>query len=135
MLSWQTAHERTVAMATRTADRNRTWFGATLGDDKRMDDLCIHELSPDQCSFCKGSASGPDPKAVAGGLKAAASRAGRVALPPHRFAEEVDAAVAHLKAAGDWVSVAAVQRVLRTAGYESGRRPTTAVMKARGLVE
>jgi len=128
------AHERTVAKATRTADRNRTRFGATSGDDERHGRRVQTRAAPG-CSFCKGSASGPDPKAVAGGLKAAASRAGRVALPGHRFAEEVDAAVAHLRAAGDGVSVAAVQRILRTAGYESGRRPTTAVMKARGLAE
>jgi len=99
-----------------------------------MDDLCIHELDPAYCSICKGTVHGADPKAVAGGLKAAASRAGRVALPPKRFGEEVDAAVAALQAAGDAVTVSAVQRIVRAAGYESGRRPTTAAMRVRGLL-
>jgi len=99
-----------------------------------MDDLCIHELDPAHCSICKGTVHGADPKAVAGGLKAAASRAGRVALPPKRFGEEVDAAVAALQAAGDAVTVSAVQRIVRAAGYEAGRRPTTAAMRVRGLM-
>jgi hypothetical protein len=100
-----------------------------------MEDLCIHELDPAYCSICKGTVHGADPKAVAGGLKAAASRAGRVALPPKRFGEEVDAAVAALQSAGEAVTVSAVQRIIRTAGYESGRRPTTAAMRERGLVQ
>jgi hypothetical protein len=99
-----------------------------------MDDLCIHELDPAYCSICKGTVHGADPKAVAGGLKAAASRAGHVALPPKRFGEQVDAAVAALQAAGDAVTVSAVQRIMRAAGYESGRRPTTAAMRERGLL-
>ena len=100
-----------------------------------MDDLCIHELDPAYCSICKGSVRGADPKAVAGGLKAAAARAGRVALPPTRFGQEIDAAVATLRSAGVAVTVSAVQRVIRAAGYESGRRPTTAALRERGLTE
>lgn len=100
-----------------------------------MDDLCIHELDPAYCSICKGSVHGADPKAVAGGLRAAASRAGRVALPPKRFGEEVDAAIAALRSAGEAVTVSAVQRIVRAAGYESGRRPTAAAMRERGLVQ
>lgn len=99
-----------------------------------MDEACIHELDPAYCSICKGTAHGADPKAVAAGLKAAASRAGRVALPPHRFGKEVDAAVAALESAGDAVTVSSVQRIIRAAGYESGRRPTTAALRERGLV-
>ena len=99
------------------------------------DDLCMHELPPSQCSICKGTTHRADPKAVAAGRKAADSRAGRVALPPKRFGEEVDAAVASLRVAGEEVSVSAVQRILRAAGYESGRRPTTSVMRERGLLE
>ena len=99
-----------------------------------MDELCIHELVPAYCSICKGTVHGADPKAVAGGLKAAASRAGRVALPPKRFGEEVDAAVAALESTSQAVTVSAVQRIIRAAGYESGRRPTTAAMRERGLL-
>ena len=99
-----------------------------------MNDLCIHELDPAYCSICKGTVHGADPKAVAGGLKAAASRAGRVALPPKRFGEDLDAAVATLQSAGEAVTVTAVQRIIRAAGYESGRRPTTAAMRERGLL-
>jgi hypothetical protein len=99
-----------------------------------MDDLCIHELDAAYCSICKGNIHGADPKAVAGGLKAAASRAGRIALPPKRFGAEVEAAVAKLHSTGELVTVAAVQRIIRAAGYESGRRPTTAAMRERGLI-
>lgn len=99
------------------------------------EDLCIHELDPAYCAICKGSVHGPDPKAVAGGLKAAASRAGRVALPPTRFAEEIDAAISHLQAGDEPVTVSAVQRILRAAGYESGRKPTTAALRERGHVD
>ncbi len=99
-----------------------------------MDDLCIHELDPAYCSICKGTVHGAEPKAVAGGLKAAASRAGRVALPPKRFGEEVDGAVAALQSAREAVTVSAFQRVILAAGYESGRRPTTAAMRDRGLL-
>ena len=98
------------------------------------DELCIHELDPAFCSFCKGTVDGPDPKAVAGGLKAAASRAGRVALPPKRFGEEIDAAVASLAASAEAITVSAVQRIIRAAGYESGRRPTKAALRDRGLL-
>jgi len=100
-----------------------------------MDELCIHDLDPAYCSICKGTAPGPDPKAVAGGMKAAASRAGRVALPPKRFAEEVEAALASLRASGEQISVSAVQRIIRAAGYESGRRPTTSALRERGLLQ
>lgn len=100
-----------------------------------MDNLCIHELDPAYCSICKGTVHGADPKAVAGGLKAAASRAGRVALPPKRFSQEVDVAVAKLQAKGEAVTVSAVQRIIRAAGYESGRRPTTAAMRERGILQ
>jgi putative intracellular protease/amidase len=99
-----------------------------------LDDLCIHELHRPTCSICQGTASTTDPKAVAGGLKAAASRAGRVALPSKRFSEEVGAAVAELQSAGEEVTVSAVQRILRAAGYEAGRKPTTAAMRSRGLL-
>src|SRR5215207_237611 len=99
-----------------------------------MDDLCIHELDPAYCSICKGTTHGADPKAVAGGLKAAASRAGRVALPPRRFGEEVAAAAAVLSATGEALSVSAVQRIVRAAGYEAGRRPTTSALRERGLL-
>lgn len=99
------------------------------------EDLCIHELDRAYCAICKGSVHGADPKAVAGGLKAAASRAGRVALPPKRFAEEIDAAIAQLRASREAISVSAVQRILRAAGYESGRKPTTAALRERGLLD
>lgn len=80
-----------------------------------MDDLCIHELDPAHCSICRGSVRGADPRAVAGGLKAAAARAGRVALPSKRFDEEVDAAIALFRGSEDRSA-----RIIRAEGYESG---------------
>jgi hypothetical protein len=115
-----------MAAATTLVLRGRLHIGTMT------DELCIHEIDPATCSLCLGKARDADPNAVSAGVKAAESRSGRVALPPRRFDEEVDAAIGTLTRANEPVTVAAVQRIIRAAGYESGRRPTNAALRARG---